>query len=70
MDSLVDYELEYYEKYFGDAQMVISQVEVCPKCGSKFFFTHQTDRSNGYVKETASCTQCDYGQRKLLSTLN
>ena len=70
MNSAKDYEIEYYEKYFGDADQVTKIVDTCPKCGSKFFFTHQTDRGNGVVKETASCTQCDYGQRRLLSVLN
>lgn len=65
-----EFELEYYEKYYGGSDKVKDEVENCPHCGSKFFFTHSCDYGNLVVKETATCTQCNFGQRKIISSLN
>jgi len=65
-----EYELEYYEKYFGGVKQVKKTVENCPNCGNPFFFTHSTDHKNLNVKETACCTNCSYGKRKIVHVMN
>ena len=68
-NSLEDYEFEYYEKYYGGVKEVKNKMENCPKCGSKLFITHNSDRRSLLTKEIARCSDCDYGQRKILHTL-
>lgn len=70
MSPAKEYEFEYIEKYVGGVNEVKRTIEDCPKCGFKLFFTHSPDHGNLIVKETASCTNCDYGQRKLIHGLN
>lgn len=65
-----DFEIEYLEKYFGDTKDVKKQIEDCPRCGFKLFFLHSSDFSHLVMKETASCSHCDYGQRKILHHIN
>lgn len=70
MINRYDYEFEYFEKYFGDADKVKKEIETCPSCGSKLLMTHFADSGNMLVQETARCNNCDYGQRKVLHVIN
>lgn len=70
MDRKSDYELESYEKYFGDVERVKRINEECPLCHKKFFFTHSMDHENFFMRETAICSHCDFGRRKIISCVN
>lgn len=70
MDPLNDFEFEHYEKYFGTIREVIKIIEQCPKCGSALAFGHNADKSHLITQETATCGNCDFGQRKLIYNLN
>ncbi len=65
-----DYEVEYYERYFGGVEQVKRINEECPACSENFFFTHQVDYENLLIQETATCPNCDFGQRKIISLVN
>ena len=70
MDSLKDYEFEYFEKYHGDASQVQKKADNCPLCGAKLYKFHQANIKELFTKETHSCNSCDYGQKKILHRLN
>ncbi len=70
MINRYDYEFESFEEYFGDVKSVKEKIENCPKCGSKLAMSHFSDVGNMLVQETARCTQCDFGQRKVIHVIN
>lgn len=70
MDSLKDYEFEYFEKYHGDAGQVQKKINNCPLCGEKLYKFHQANFKELFMKETHRCNSCDYGQKKILHKLN
>lgn len=65
-----EFEFEYFEKYYGDQKQVEKIIEDCPNCGTKLFLSFLPDRSNLLMRETASCTHCSYGKRKLIAVIN
>ena len=65
-----NYEIEYYEKYFGDQEQVKRINEECPRCHEKFFFIHHRDHENFFIQEIATCSSCNFGQRKTISLVN
>ncbi len=65
-----DYEFEKYEKYYGGPEEVKKSIEDCPKCRRKLSFSHFPDSGNLLVQETSRCLHCDFGQRKIIHTLN
>ena len=65
-----DYEFEYYEKYYGDREQVKRTMEDCPQCCSKMVTTYFCDNGNLLVQEATRCNNCDFGQRKVIHSLN
>ena len=65
-----DYEFEALERYFGDKDQVKKIIENCPCCNAKFVMTHVPDSGSLIVEETARCLDCDFGQRKVIHSLN
>ena len=70
MINRFDYEFVCYERFYGDAQDVKDKIETCPSCNEKLVLTHFSDTGNMLVQETARCTHCDFGQRKIIHSIN
>jgi len=66
MNQSKDYELECYEKYYGDADVVTNIIENCPQCSSKMILNHLPDSLNLIMQETSECPACDYSSKRIL----
>ena len=66
MNHSKDYELEFYEKYYGDAEEVKRTIENCPLCSSKMILSHSPDSLNLIMQETSECPACDYSSKRVL----
>jgi len=66
MNYSKDFELEYYEKYYGDAKVVTELIENCPECSSKMILNHMPDNINLLMQETSECPACDYTSKRIL----
>jgi C4-type Zn-finger protein len=70
MNSKNDYQFEAYERYHGGIDEVKKTIEDCPQCQAKMVLSHYSDSGNLILHETARCIECDYGQRKIIHSLN
>ena len=66
MNHSKDYEIEFLEKYHGDADEVKKIMEDCPHCGSKLILSHIPDNLNLIMQETSECPACDYSSKRVL----
>ena len=65
-----NYEFECLEKYHGGINDVKKQIDLCKCCGKKLNVSHLPDYRNLLIQETALCTDCGEGGRKIIHVLN
>lgn len=66
----VEYRLEDFEEYFGDAEQVKKTLSECRYCGTKLVHSHVSDYEELIVQEASLCPECGQGNRKLVHRLN
>ncbi|MBT3234862.1 MAG: hypothetical protein HN353_02830 [Bdellovibrionales bacterium] len=70
MAAEVNVKFEKFEEYYGDIQQVKKIMDQCDHCGSPLVLSHLSDYNNLIVQESARCSECGGGNRKVVHILN
>jgi hypothetical protein len=70
MAADVNVKFEKFEEYYGDIQQVKKIIDHCGQCGSPLVLSHLSDYNNLIVQESARCSECGSGNRKVVHVLN
>ena len=66
MNQSKEYELEFYEKYYGGVEEVKKIMENCPQCSSKMIISHVPDSLNLIMEEGRECPACGHTSKRVL----